>query len=300
MSLITVAAAKGSPGVTTTALALGALWPRQVLVAECDAAGADIPLRMPSVDGGVLDPDRGLLSLAAAGRRGMSPDLVLAHCQQVLGGLDVLAGVRVAEQAAGMTNLWPVLGATLDSLPGYDVIADCGRIGATTPQSALLRASRLLVMVSSAEPSAVVHLRERLAMLGPTLDPSSPVGTPIAVAVIAPPKDADAVNQVREALQRTEVPLHAVWHLAHDPKGAGFFRGHVTGRADRTLLVRSARQATEELAAAVEPFFRPDADEIPEAGSAQDSSDVPAESGQQPAPDHERAARGETAPGVPR
>jgi hypothetical protein len=300
MSLITVAAAKGSPGVTTTALAFGALWPRPVLVAECDAAGGDIPLRMPSVDGGVLDPDRGLLSLAAAGRRGMSPEMVLAHSQQVLGGLEVLAGVRVAEQAAGMTNLWPVLGATLDSLPGYDVIADCGRIGATTPQSALLRASRLLVMVSSAEPSAVVHLRERLSMLGPTLDPSSPVGTPIAVAVIAPPKEADAVNQVREALQRIDVPLHAVWHLAHDPKGAGFFRGHVTGRADRTLLVRSARQATEELAAAVAPFFRPDGDDEAEAASPQGSSDVPADTGTPSAPGYQAVARDENAPGVTR
>jgi hypothetical protein len=270
MSLITVAAAKGSPGVTTTALAFGALWPRQVLVAECDAAGADVPLRMPTVDGGVLDPERGLLSLAAAGRRGMSAELVLAHSQRVLGGLEVLVGVRVAEQAAGMTNLWPVLGATLDSLPGYDVIADLGRIGATTPQSALLRSSRLLVMVSSAEPSAVVHLRERLTMLAPTLDPSSPVGTPIAVAVIAPPKDTEAVNQIRDALQRTDVPLHAIWHLAHDPKGAGFFRGHVTGRADRTVLIRSARRATEELAAAVAPFFRAEpetaADELPTQG----------------------------------
>jgi hypothetical protein len=230
----------------------------------------------------------------------MSPEMVLAHSQQVLGGLEVLAGVRVAEQAAGMTNLWPVLGATLDSLPGYDVIADCGRIGATTPQSALLRASRLLVMVSSAEPSAVVHLRERLAMLGPTLDPSSPVGTPIAVAVIAPPKDADAVNQVREALQRTDVPLHAVWHLAYDPKGAGFFRGHVTGRADRTLLVRSARQATEELAAAVAPFFRPDGDDDAEAASPQDPSDVPADMGPPSAPAGETEARDQTTHGVPR
>ena len=71
MALITVASAKGSPGVTTTSLAMGALWPRQVLVAECDAAGADIPLRMSAEDGGVLDAERGLLSLAAAGRKGL-------------------------------------------------------------------------------------------------------------------------------------------------------------------------------------------------------------------------------------
>jgi hypothetical protein len=262
MSLIAVASAKGSPGVTTTALVLGALWPREVLVAECDASGSDIPVRMPAADGGVLDPDRGLLSLAAAGRKGLTPDLVLGHTQEITGGLEVLAGVRMPEQAAGMTNVWPVLGQTLDAIPDYDVLADCGRIGATTPQSAILRASRLLIMVTSAEPSSVVHLRERLTVLADQLDSSSPTGTPIAVAVIAPPRARETVDQVWEALQRAEVPLHRVWHLAQDPKGAGFFRGHVVGRPDRTPLVRSARAIAEDAAAIVAPFFQESAQEI--------------------------------------
>jgi hypothetical protein len=235
-----------------------------------------------------------LLSLAAAGRKGMSPELVLAHTQRIIGGLDVLAGVRVAEQAAGMTNVWPVLGAALDSLPGHDVVADLGRIGATTPQSALLRASRMLVMVTTAEPSAVVHLRERLAMLAPTLDPSSPVGTPISVVVIAPPRQTDAVDQVRDALQRTEVPVQAVWHVAHDDKGAGFFRGHFTGRADRTLLVRSTRSVTERLATAVAPFFRPGG----EAGT--DDSVPDAAVTAPPEPSAPSKVRDESAPGVTR
>ncbi len=261
MALVTLAAAKGSPGVTTMALVMGALWPRQVLVAECDAAGADIPLRMSSEDGGVIDPDRGLLSLAAAGRKGLQPQLVLDHTQRVLGGTEVLAGARVPEQAAGMTNIWPMLGPALDGIPGYDVLADAGRIGVGTPQTALLRSSRLLILVATAEPSSVVHTRERLNVLAAMLDPASPVGTPIAVAVIADPKARDAVAQVRETLQRTEVPLHGVWHIAHDPKGAGFFKGRIVGRADKTLLVRTAREVTRDVAALVEPFFEP----LPEA-----------------------------------
>ncbi len=261
MALVTVAAAKGSPGVTTTALAMGALWPRQVLVAECDTSGADIPLRMSAEDGGVLDSERGLLSLAAAGRKGLNSDLVLAHGQRVLGGLEVMVGPRVPEQAAGLTNLWPQLGPALDGIPGYDVIADCGRIGTTTPQAALIRASRLLVLVCTTDPSSVIHTRERLATLGRSLDPASPVGTPIAVAVIGDPKAREAVSQVRDSLERTEIPLKAVWHIAADPKGAGFFKGQVIGRADKTLLVKTARPATEQAAALVEPFFEP----LPEA-----------------------------------
>jgi hypothetical protein len=224
---------------------------------------------MSAADSGVLDADRGLLSLAAAGRKGLNSDLVLTHSQQVLGGMDVLVGPRVPEQAAGLTNLWPMLGPALDGIPGYDVIADCGRIGADTPQNVLLRASRLLVLVCTVEPSSVVHLRERLTTLAPMLDPSSPVGTPIAVVVVADPKARDAVAQARQSLERTEIPLQGVWHLAYDPKGAGFFKGHVVGRADKTMLVKTARPAVEQVAALVEPFFEPLDDQ-----SSDDDADV--------------------------
>ena len=67
MALVAFASAKGSPGASTAALAVAALWPRDVLLADCDPAGGDVALRMPDPDGAPLDPDRGLVSLAAAG-----------------------------------------------------------------------------------------------------------------------------------------------------------------------------------------------------------------------------------------
>ena len=57
--LIAVAADKGAPGVTTTAVALAAVWPRPVLLAECDPAGGDIVYRLPGEGGDRLDPRRG-------------------------------------------------------------------------------------------------------------------------------------------------------------------------------------------------------------------------------------------------
>ena len=63
MALIVLAADKGAPGVTTAATALGAVWPRPVLLAECDPSGGDLAYRLPGEDGGVLNPGRGLLSL---------------------------------------------------------------------------------------------------------------------------------------------------------------------------------------------------------------------------------------------
>ena len=55
MALIAVAADKGAPGVTTTALALAAVWPRPVLLAECDPAGGDLVYRLPA---GASPPSR--------------------------------------------------------------------------------------------------------------------------------------------------------------------------------------------------------------------------------------------------
>ena len=48
MGLLSVVSAKGSPGATTTALLLGALWPRPTVLAECDPSGSDVAWRMPS------------------------------------------------------------------------------------------------------------------------------------------------------------------------------------------------------------------------------------------------------------
>ena len=130
MALIAVAADKGAPGVTTACIALAAVWPRQVLLAECDPAGGDLACWLPAAGGGQLDPGRGLLSLAVAARRGLRPGQVLEHTQKISGGLDVLAGVVTAEQGTGLELLWGPVGAALAQLPGLDVIADCGRITA--------------------------------------------------------------------------------------------------------------------------------------------------------------------------
>ena len=64
MSMVALASAKGAPGVTTTAVALGAVWPRRVLVAECDPAGGDLAARFR------LPPEPNLVALGMAARHG--------------------------------------------------------------------------------------------------------------------------------------------------------------------------------------------------------------------------------------
>jgi hypothetical protein len=88
MSLIVLTSLKSSPGVTTAALALGAVWPpeRRVLVAELDPAGGDLANRFR------LPGEPGLLVLAAAARRHDPTHRVWQCCQRLPGGLAAMPG----------------------------------------------------------------------------------------------------------------------------------------------------------------------------------------------------------------
>lgn len=131
-----------SCGVTTLAVGLAATWPseRQVLLVEADPAGGTIG----AASGWAPEP--GLVSLAAAARRGGDPNMVWEHCQYLPGGAAVLAGPALADQARNALGmLGPVL-ARLGELDA-DVLVDCGRID---PGSAALarweRADRLVLV----------------------------------------------------------------------------------------------------------------------------------------------------------
>lgn len=267
MTMISLASVKGSPGVTTTALLFGALWPRQSLMVEADPSGGDVALRMPDESGQPLDPARGLLSLVAAGRRSIYPHLVRQHAQTIVGGLDVVAGVGAPEQAAGITQ-WDELGRMLARLPGADVVADLGRIGPETAQNPLIGASSALCLMTTTVPSQIVHLRAWLRRLRETY-PALPRPH---VIVVAPAKRSRAVTEVREILDQAGTEISGVHHLAEDTAGAAFFLGQVTGRPQRTHLVRSAQPIVTELAEATEAGFIHTADAETEPDEPQEAS----------------------------
>lgn len=245
MALLTLASAKGSPGVTTTAMLVGALWPRDSLVVEADPSGGDVALRMPGVDGNPLDPAVGLSSLVAAGRKSLHHGLVGQHGQLMVGGQRVVAGVTSPEQARGVTQ-WEALADFFAELPGTDTIADLGRIGGSTPQNALLARSAACLLVTDTLPSNVIHLRGRIARLQETFGRVS--GPALHVAVVAEPKRTRAVREVGEAIEKAELEVAGVHHVAHDRKGAAFFLGQITGSPTRTQLVRSAQPIVDVLA----------------------------------------------------
>ena len=249
MALIAVASDKGAPGVTTASVVLAAVWPRPVLLAECDPAGGDLLYRFPAADGGRLDPGRGLLSLAVAARRGLRPEQIWEHTPALRGGLAVLTGVSTAEQGAGLDPLWGPLGAVLAQLPGGDVIADCGRIGVDGPPHDLLAQAAAIVLLAGDDLGEVVRLRERVPALVAALDRRDRMSTTIGVVVIAGHKRFHAaLAEVGEALGHGRGLLNVVGGLAYDPRAARQLRGEWGGRLEKSLLVRTARDVAGQLA----------------------------------------------------
>lgn len=256
MALIIVAGDKGSPGVTTSAVALAAAWPRRAVVAECDPHGGDLVYRLAAEHGGPLDPNTGLLSLALAARHGFETHNLPHHLQRVNGGMDVLLGLGTAEQAAAMAPLWQRLGRSFDQFAdlrygetryGGDVIADCGRVGPDSPTLEMMRFAAMVLLVARADAEQIAHVRDRVNGLsqklhgnqGSTISVARP---PIGVVLIAAPRDAKRVaSQVGELLAATAGGAEVLGVLADDPDGAAALNGRGRARIDRSLLIRSAR-----------------------------------------------------------
>jgi hypothetical protein len=247
MTLIAVAADKGAPGVTTASVALAAVWPRPVLLAECDPAGGDLVYRLPSADGGRLDPGRGLLSLA-----GLQPHQVWEHTQKLHGGLDVLTGVSGAEQGAGLELLWGPVGRLLAAVPQADVIADCGRIGVDGPPYDLLAQASAVILLSRASLGDVIRLRDRVSAVGAAVARRGQPAGRVDVVLVTDYKNFSAATaEVGEALRRSGAPGRVLGGLAYEPKSADQLRGQWSGKLDKSMFIRTVRAIAGDLASAL-------------------------------------------------
>ncbi|MEV4824529.1 ParA family protein [Micromonospora sp. NPDC049274] len=152
MAIVAMVSAKGSPGVTTTALACALSWQGRTVLAECDPSGG-------SILSGYLSrleiPPIGLLPLAAAALR----DQLAETFDHQLVDLDaknpgqrfVLPGINDTVQAGTLRPTWESLTKFFGQLEhrdsGYDVIADCGRLATSAPPWPLLFRADLLLLV---------------------------------------------------------------------------------------------------------------------------------------------------------
>ena len=250
MALLALASTKGSPGVSTLALALAGLLPWPSLVADLDPAGSDLALRLPAADGRPLDPDLGLLSLGAAVRRGGVN--VADHVQQLSGGLPVLVGMSTPEQGSGLGPVWAHVAAALAAHPGT-VVADCGRIGSGPVTLPVLAAADAVLLVARAATDQLGHLRERVRALHEEIRRTTGTGPNLGVVLIAPERTRRAGPDVQRLLDAAGLPARVVGVVADDPRGAGVLYGTARGAAGRTTLIRSVRALLPAVAGLLGP-----------------------------------------------
>lgn len=159
--LIALASCRASPGVTTTALALAALWPAsRRLVIETDPSGGDLGAWLG------LPPAPGLASLAAAIRHDHGPGITWRHAQPLPSGVSTVVAPAGAEQAAAClaTLAAPRTGTAWLDPGGQEavLIADCGRLDPRSPAFAVAARAALTLVLVRPRVSELSHLAERL------------------------------------------------------------------------------------------------------------------------------------------
>ncbi len=232
MSLLCVCSAHGSPGVTTTAVALAGVWPegRRLLLVEADPSGGVLAARFG------LSDSPGLLSLAAVARRGLDGEVVWRHAQQLPGGIAVLAVPPSAEQAqAALRDLADPLAQWCATQEEVDVVADCGRLTPNPANLGVLRGADRVWMV--VRPS-VDQLRPAAARV----EALQMLGVEASLLLVG-----DAPYSPSEVGSALGVTVAGV--LARDPQAAAALGGGAGGDVRRSLLVRAAASLADGLTA---------------------------------------------------
>lgn len=236
--LISFVSAKGSPGVTTSVLAVASRWFRPAVVVDADPFGGDIPAGLGR---GSWPPDAGLLELvvdirsvsveAALRRRVFTPASVAPPVLSGFGGLG---------QAGGMP--WQRLAASFAQLSDADVLADCGRHSPAGGVAELMAASDHVVLVSGSSLRAA-RASGRLVPVLRDLRSDLPPDQGLSVLVVRPGRPYAGGEIARSCA----LPL--IGELPHDPGAAQVWSdGTAPGRGfARSALQREAMQVGQAL-----------------------------------------------------
>lgn len=234
--LIALASVKGSPGVTSLAVALAARWPTEgAVVVEADPAGGDLAFRF----GHHRDPG---LSAFAADTRGGEPGRGLsAYAQRLAVGVDVV--FAPAEPEAGQVvrllaaNGLGLLRAAAINRP---VLVDVGRLEWGSPALPLACAADLLLVVTRAWPDAFDAVQVRRDRLLGLPGMRAAVRLVLAGDVPCPPREIAAV-----------IGLPVAGEVPEDPRGAAVLTGRLRPDRGWTRLpyVRAAKALAMGLSA---------------------------------------------------
>ncbi len=190
MAVVVVTSGPGSPGTTTSALALALTWPRHVLLADCDRDPSHAVLAgwLRGLDAG----GRGLPSVAQAHRerRPLADELWL-HTLALTGsgGVDrrFLPGFATPQAVALFDGVWgPLVDAfrALDAM-GVDVVVDAGRVGPRGLAADVVAGADVVVAVTGSHLRSLAALRLHLPTVQDQLR-RLPTEVPLGLCVVGP------------------------------------------------------------------------------------------------------------------
>lgn len=243
--IVTVCADKGAPGASTVATVLGMVWPGDRLLLEADPSGGDAALRMRTPAGQWLARTPTVTALCVDARAGELPRPLLDYAHPTSVGLPVIPATDLTSaNLALVAAQWQQVGAIASRWSGT-VIADLGRLQENNTAGSLALASDVVLLVPRATPAGLFHLRERAAVLVERLGQGRHGHSPLAVALICPPKEHDARLAEAGTLLASEPATSSVpvvgW-IAEDPRSvADLDAGSLTRRLERGDLLSSAR-----------------------------------------------------------
>ena len=254
MALIVLASAKGSPGVSTAALALTLTRGVRTILAECDPSGGSV---LAGYLQGRIGSGRGLLPWALTEMRRTPPpgggpvpaeffgqlaDLDPPHRQRLL-----LPGLTDPAQSNTLGPLWNRFAGLFRQLehhsPSYDVIADCGRLVAPNLPLPLLWAADVLVLVIRPSLASIAAAMPTLDLLKKQLHERTADTSTLGLLVVGKGRYSET-----EIIDQLRVPVVA--RLPHDPRAADV----LTDGGDIRLkwpLIQAAVDADDAIRSAV-------------------------------------------------
>lgn len=232
--LFAVCADRGSPGSTTTALALAAARGLPAVVVEADPYGGDLALRVRPDGKHPLPSSPTVLGIGAgrsarkSGRQGpigtpeQQPgtrhlDLGRDGSHQLSSLVRVVPGFLNAEK--GTSLAWPVLAAALEAQT-VPVFADLGRIHTGSPSIPIAAAADALITVCRGDMASVHHMTERLELLVTAIAETKRRPPVVLPVVVAARKHGDRLaTAVSEVLANSAAApaVRGVGWLAWDP-----------------------------------------------------------------------------------
>ncbi|MEW9532868.1 hypothetical protein [Microbispora sp. NPDC049125] len=213
MATYTLMSPGGSPGVTTTALALTYAWGDRALLAECDPKGGSV---LPGFLVGRMEgPPSGLLEFALAIAHEPDPQTLwkyVVSLDQDAREWLLLPGIRDPRHAAQLETAWDAISGAITSATHdvVDVVLDVGQIGGPDTPMRLIATSDMALMVLRPCLRQVADARPRLDALGRY------VGTKVPVALCLIGEGDYSSKEISNALYG----LPVIGAIPHDPRSA--------------------------------------------------------------------------------